>query len=341
MAGLRYIQEALPRGLHILEVIQCFQYLDASDPRDKINGFRGLHTEPTKLPHPNYKDDSTGQFYQDIAVWLLENSDRLLVLALDLVDSSMELPSWTPGFSSKSQPSESNYHRNRLQLYMAYDCCLDLQQLDSGSGFSYQQPGQLIMDGFQIDEIVSVATDKLTFMAPADHIRLMKRWFLFATGREPLLDDGDPFDDFEFCDTVLGGHVKDPVQSSGWRKATPSDHSHWQHALLESERGPLKEPFQELLLESHATAALERRLFRTKRGSLAIGPATVRTGDLIWVFKNGNAAFVTRTAANSVATGQHPGTCEVLLGHCYHHKLMQGGFDIAGGKDGPSKCVLV
>lgn len=346
MANLRHLWERLPQGQHILEVLQCFQYLDASDPRDKINGFRGLHTRGTKLPRPDYEDDSTGPFFEKMAVCLLQDTDNLVTLALDLNDSSMELPSWTPDFSSQGHPFEQNYYRQRLQLYMAYGCHISLQrQLGPGKGISYQRPGQLSIEGVQVDEIKSVAPEKLTFLDAVEHIGLMKRWFVFATGREPSANEDTPFNDFEYCDTMLAGRVQDPAQSSGWRKATTTDHDRWQHAVLESEKGPLRNnPLYGSLMRSHVTATLERRLFKTERGSLAIGPATVHPGDLIWVFKSGNAAFVTRKATKSEAPTQHPNMSEhryTLQGHCYHHKLMQGEFDIAEAMDAQRVCVLV
>jgi hypothetical protein len=322
--------------------MQCFQHLEASDPRDKINGFRGLHTKGLTLPRPNYEDDSMGQFFEEMAVWLLENTNNLVTLALDLEDDGTKLPSWTPSFSSKSYPIEQNYYRYRLRLYMAYACGLNLQgQLGPGKGFAYRQPGQLCMKGVRIDEVASVAPDKLTFLPAADHIGLLKRWFVFATGREPLSNDDAPFDNDAYCATVLGGHVLDPTRSSGWRKASASDYVHWQNAVLESANGPLTDPFHKLLMASHVSAALQRCLFRTTRGSLAIGHRNVQPGDVLWVFKNGNAAFVTRKIPRPE---QHPNTSEqwyTLQGHCYHHGLMQGEFDVAEAMDDQHECVLI
>ena len=320
----------------------CFQHLETSDPRDKINGFRGLHTKGPMLPHPNYENNSTRQVFEEMAVWLLENTSGLVTLALDLEDDSMKLPSWIPSFSSTSYPIEQNYYRYRLQLYMAYACDLNLeQQLGPGKGFAYRQPGQLRMKGVQIDEVASVAPDKLTFLPAADHIGLLKRWFVFTTGREPLSDDDAPFNNDAYCATVLGGHVLDRTRSSGWRKASASDYVHWQNAVLESERGPLTDPFHKLLMESHVSAALQRRLFKTTRGSVAIGHQNVRPGDVLWVFKSGNAAFVMRKVPKPEQNPHMSEQWYTLQGHCYHHGLMQGGFDIAKAMDEQHECVIV
>lgn len=345
MTLLRHLQEGLARGQHIIEVIQCFQHLDASDPRDKINGFRGLHTGSTELPPPTYAVSSEGPFFEAMAVWLLVDIERLMTLALELNDSSMKLPSWIPGFSSKNYPFEPNYWRSRLELYKAYGCHPSLQQkLSPGMGFSYERPGQLLVEGVQVDEIEFVASDKLTFLDPVKHFRLMKDWFVFATGREPSVNGDAPFNDFAFCDTVLGGRVQDPTQDSGWRKATAADHHQWQRAVLESEKGPLRDCVQQSVMKSHVVAAMERRMFKTKKGSLGVGPATVRPGDLIWVFTSGNAAFVTRKVDSEGPT-QHSTLSErryALQGPCYHHELMQDGFDItAAAMDEQRECLLV
>jgi hypothetical protein len=322
--------------------MQCFQHLETSDPRDKINGFRGLHTKGLPLPRPNYQDNSTRQFFEEMEVWLLENTNNLVTLALDLDDCSMKLPSWTPSFSSTSYPIEQNYYRHRLRLYMAYVCDLDLEeQLGPGKGFDYRRPGRLCMKGVQIDEVASVAPDKLTFLPAADHINLLKRWFVFATGREPLSNDDAPFNNDAYCATVLGGHVLDATGSSGWRKASASDYVHWQQAVLESEHGPLTDPYHKLLMASHVSAALQRRLFKTKRGSIAIGHPNVQPGDVLWVFKNGNAAFVTRKVPGHEQPPNMSEQWYTLQGHCYHHGLMQGGFDIAEATIDQHECILV
>ena len=197
------------------------------------------------------------------------------------------------------------------------------------------------MKGVQIDQITSVASDTLTFLPPADHISLLKRWFVFATGREPLSNDDAPFDNDAYCATVLGGHALDSTRGSGWRKASASDYVHWQHAVLESERGPLISPLHKLLMASHVSAALQRRLFKTKRGSIAIGHRNVQPGDVLWFFKDGNAAFVTRKVPKHE---QPPNISEqwyTLQGHCYHHALMQGGLKMAEAMDYQHECILV
>lgn len=68
-----------------------------------------------------------------------------------------------------------------------------------------------------------------------------------------------------------------------------------------------------------AEAALERRLFVTKKGYLGVGPLSARAGDAVYVLSGGHVPFVLRKAPQ---TGEdHAWT---LIGDCYVHGVMQG-----------------
>jgi hypothetical protein len=69
----------------------------------------------------------------------------------------------------------------RLCTTYAYD--LTVKQLGLGKGFAYRQPKQLCMKGIQVDEVASIALEKIMFLSATDHISLLKRWVVFATGR--------------------------------------------------------------------------------------------------------------------------------------------------------------
>lgn len=65
----------------------------------------------------------------------------------------------------------------------------------------------------------------------------------------------------------------------------------------------------------HATAAFNRRLFRTKHGSLGLGPNTTRAGDCVTILEGGKVPIV--------LTEVSPARW-LLVGESYVHGIMQG-----------------
>jgi hypothetical protein len=333
VANINYTKAAIAQGQHILGAMLCFQHLDVTVPVDKFNGYRGLHTSGAALPAPDYSRPAA-QVFEDLAVWLIADRQCLMPLTLDLEgDHAAGFASWVPDFSARP-PIEQNYWRGRLLFYEAYTLQPSLDW-----AFEHRSPGQLCLHGVEIDQVSSVAPAPFKLLDVADHINLLKDWFAFATGQQPLsLASCDkPFDDGVFCATMFAGCVKDPGQTSGVRKADTADYMQWQHDLQIMEASSTAGQFHSLLMESHVTAVLERALFKTESGSYGIGPQSVKPGDSLWFFAGGNTPFVTRRKSSSTyMQGQH-----TLLGHCYHHWLMNSGYVVDTLGSRPTVCVLV
>lgn len=311
----------------------CFQHLDVAVPVDKFNGYRGLHTIRTTLPPPDYTRPAA-RVFEDITVWLLEDRQCLMPLALDLKGENVAgLASWVPDFSARP-PIEQNYWRGRLLFYEAYTLSSSLECL-----FEHRLPGQLCLFGVEMDEVSSVAPSAFKLLDAANHISLLKDWYTFATGRQASssVTSDRYFDDDVFCATMLAGCVKAPDEISGVRKADVGDYVQWQHDLKIMETSSEAGQFHSLLMESHITAVLERSLFRTKSGSFGIGPQSVEPGDSLWVFGGGNTPFITRHKSASLSLERQ----HTLIGYCYHHWLMSSGgvADTLGSQR--SVCVLV
>lgn len=311
-----------------------FQHLDVTLPVDKFNGYRGLHTMKTALPPPSYSSP-VAEVFEEITLWLLAETDSLMPLALDLHGQSRAgLASWVPDFSAKP-PIEQNYWRGRLSFFATYAMRPVL-----GRAFERRLPGQLCLYGLEADRISSIDAHAFSSTEAArDHMTHLKEWFIFATGRScrPSEDHGRQFDDDVFCATMLAGCVKDAPPASSARQASAEDYVQWQHDLQTMQGSTAAGSFHSLLMESHMTAVLGRALFKTERGTFGIGPLPIRPGDCLWLFEGGNAPFITRHES-TLPSGEKQYT---LLGHCYHHNLMNSTC-ISSNSDGQrSACLLV
>lgn len=302
-----------------------FQHLSAKLPVDKFNGFRGLHESATVLPPPDYARPEE-ELIEEVAVWLLGSCPNLLPLALGLKSTSFELPSWVPDISAHP-PIDVNYFRGQIELYMTYSV------KQPGKRFDYQRPGKLCMSGQEVAQVASVCATILDNSIVANHVRMLREWFAFATSEKPPTFCNDMLNDNDcFSATMLGSYVKN-VEGSGLRKATATDYTLWQHAVLEMEQNPSIVPSNGLQMKSHLTAVTGRALFKTRDGWLCTGPPSIRPGDVLWLFNGGNAPFATRALPlPEVGTRRPRVLSEVqhqLLGWCYHYGLVEGHVDIA------------
>lgn len=328
---LSHTQIRFAQGQHIFEAMLCFQELDASRALDKFNGYRGLHSITPSLPLADYSRPDF-EVFEEITVWLLKERQIVSPLALDLKGKmSRSLASWVPDWSAKP-PIEPSYWRCRHHFYEAYTCNSGLEWR-----LEYECPGRLRLHGVLVDEISTVALSAFESLDVVDHIDILRSWFVFATGRLSPPGCEVFFDDDAFCDTMLAGCVRDPTLQSQVRKANAADYARWRQEVATMERSAAAGVFHGLLMESHATAVYGRVLFRTKRGSLGIGPPSIEPGDSVWVWGCGKAAFVTRQKP----TSQERERRDTLLGHCYHYQLMTGRCTVDKARDQSSTCVLV
>ena len=86
-----------------------------------------------------------------------------------------------------------------------------------------------------------------------------------------------------------------------------------------------KENYAVVIDESIVSATTDRRLFRTSKGFIGLGPRTIKKGDEVWVLYGGNVPFLLRP--DKVRTVDEVGDrqCHSLVGDCYLHGIMHGG----------------
>jgi hypothetical protein len=342
LASIEHTKAALVEGQHILEAMLCFQHLVAKLRVDKFNGYRGLHRGAHKgdpMPPPDYRTSSE-QLFEQLTVWIIGSCGSLLPLTLGLQDGGggTILPSWVLDLSA-NPPIDHNYWRARINLYKAFPCLLG-----DGLDVVYKPGpvGSLTLQGVMVDRIRSVARSSCGSPTPTSHIQLLDEWCWFATGQpksELAVESGKTE---AFCMTMLGGWVRGSAENV-LRKAVAVDLAQWRQDVRSMGDSPSNTNYYGPTMSSHLTAVLGQVLFWTEKGSLGLGPPSLQSGDTLWLFPGGKTTFATRKrVGGKIPLNRHPclDNGRILVGPCYHHKLMEGLLGVADTLNQPGMCVL-
>jgi hypothetical protein len=300
------------QGYHLIQLLQMFRGLKASDHKDQLFAFWGLACD--QLPPPDY-GCSTEAVFIKIARWLLEDAKNLSLLAVGLRSdqSDLRLPSWVPNWASGC-PFEDNSWRRRLHCLNAYDSA-------KGIEFSVQFPNAetLCLLGIMVDTVTDVAKEILTSKDVTEHAALIKSWQDFACSSK---DDQLP-NDF-FCETMIEGcSPKVPQGRNRLAAADASDISLCREMLVRTIADDIfhDDTGQFLRIRQfHLAGCWNRALFRTGHGSLlGLGPVGVEEGDQVWLVGGCKAPLILRRT---------PGVLDYpsygLIGHAYVHSIMYG-----------------
>jgi hypothetical protein len=253
--AMEYTMENLQNEQHLIELLLLYQHLAATDEKDKIFAFQGLHTAKAELPSPDY-EKTKAEVYQGMALWMLQDARSLMPLALNL-HGDPDLPSWVMDYSA-SPPIEPNYWRNRLRFHETYDACKGLDW-----SFEYRAPRTLRVFGTRVDHIQYAARPNMAYEGPAEHAKLLKEWYAFAGGGIAPFIDADAVDD-TFVETMLASRSQD---DTGIHEAGTEDLAAWKKILFHLIQDASLEHDQTStrLMACHMTATLGRTLFRTYR----------------------------------------------------------------------------
>jgi hypothetical protein len=327
ISSLRRTRETLQQGrqgYHLIQLLQMFRGLKASDDRDQLFAFWGLACD--HLPTPDY-GCSTEAMYIRIARWLLEDTKDLLVLSMGLRtdQSDLRLPSWVPNWAS-GFPFEENAWRRRLHCLDAYDSAKGIE-----SSVQFPDAATLCLRGIMVDTVTDVATKTLTSEDVTEHAALIKSWMAFAYSPK----DDEPFQT-SFCETMIEGCS--PRSPQGFiQPATESDISLCREMLIRTIADDIFDDDAEQFLrirQCHIAGCWGRALFRTGHGSLlGLGSVDVKQGDQVWLVGGCKAPLILR---------RRPGECPLysLIGHAF----VQGGLMNGAAVDPMSplqQCRLV
>lgn len=312
---------------HIIEPMLNYQHLDVKLHRDKIYAFRGLHTQDTPSPIPDYTQPLE-TVYRDFLLWYFDHEGSLLLLGLDGCFGNVEhfpkdLPSWIPTWPTfnlaRGGIERSNREKARGRFYQRYS--IDAPNLIMDHKWDPHRQRELRLNSVVIDRVMSRAERPFTGSEKfPELVQLMKDWYQFAypdhaAGNLSIQDMR-----WDFCATMLAGLMNDH-NDGGLRHLQENDWAitEWRNALvgMEDEGSSFRcTEAQKMVLRSQTIALLDRVVICTDNGKLGLGSRDVEAGDEIFLLGGGDAPFLLRPIA-------HTNTYQ-LKRHCYVHGMMNG-----------------
>ena len=305
------------RGISLSLLLSATRRFQATDPRDKIIavvGLAGYRTVGMPVSRILDYDRPVAQLYREVTGHLIQ-SQRSLTLLSSVEDFSYrrfhELPSWVPDYSvwqrhtvlgAPIRVSHLNFHAAGYNPFSA--------RWTEGSEL-------LAVDGFCQDKIEIVSEEALEHDAQATAI--ISQWLQLA---ESLIRNG-ALGINAFWQTLIGDqgrhiypapeqygtHFENYLSHATARKAGYPRAPRSQESLVVSEKAnPL---LQQAAL---GYVAPYRKFFTTKKGTIGLGPRSMRPGDLVCILSGGRVPFIVRAE----------GSYFRLVGESYVYGLMEG-----------------
>ncbi|KAF3045512.1 hypothetical protein E8E12_008825 [Didymella heteroderae] len=337
---IEHISEARDRfvrigSLHMnfLTFINRYGHLFATDPRDKIYGLASLTSDD--VVHVNYSE-SILAVYSGLVLKLLECGLQILSHVqhpAELIDLE-EFPSWVPRWDKEM---------NKARLYdFPRDNKLSIKRKAGMIDLDLAKSGTLRMSGLLCDTVVSA--DHFRFdegLLPrgihTDTGQLFPKYFLDVWHDINTVDSADIEQEMgstmAFGTALTGGHtglhnLVDERDEYARR--------HFLRSFLATAKGMLPNElmwFEEKGLESSveiyrglsAKYCHDRRLFRTSKGWLGLGPRCMRPNDRLVCLDGGPVPYILRPT-------DHP-NCFWFMGECYVYAIARGeAYDMAGNE---------
>jgi len=302
-------------ALDLLRLLPVVRDFDASDKRDKIYSVLAISADgQDKAFQPDYSKP-TSEVYTNLAKYILQR-DR----ALDLLGSCcskrclMGLPSWVPDWST-SESIPTNFYHRRLEPDGTYTNIYSANNnLPSELLFMKEDVG--LHAGLQIKGIdfatVTIVSEPY-FRSKQPNLNLALRWSAMALSGEPQYPSGESRVDslrHVLCADVGVEASDEPYRGNVVNLTQPDDESYIFNFQL---------PFVNLTTSF-------RRLFRTSRGYLGIGPEDTQPGDRICILTGGHMPLVMRPTEDFLMLRDtlYRGSRWTLIGESYVHGIMDG-----------------
>jgi len=286
----------------------------ATDPRDKIIALMGLANnvgpEKSRSIVPDYSKP-IADLYRDITGHLImeEKSRSLLSSVEDISDRQIhKLPSWVPDYSVEQRATIIGMPLSQLS-FQAASLAPVSARWTTGSTV-------LAVNGHRQDVIETVSADSLEDLQ--DYMGVVNRWLDMA---QPLIRRGTLSID-AFWRTIIGNngggifpaskqygkHFASYLSLTATRKQGYLD-------TLSFEQAHHSRVAKPMLFQAALTyIAPHRKFFTTSKGSIGLGPRSIRPRDSVCVLSGGQVPFVLRKDCDHYR----------LVGESYVHGLMEG-----------------
>ena len=300
----RLQDSSLKRSFYRL--MMATENFDVSDPRDRIFGLLGLHTNDGNLfLEPNY-NFSLSEIWEDVTTKMLFDQQEVKVFSrvkhspFVPDDRTSWMPDWTEQLYSILGESPRKTKGDTVPSICRPVC-----------NFA----NCLAINGTAVENILTIMSNELDQLHEIEQIEITFA-ILLKSLSERLQEEYD-------CDTVActltGGFSSDnyPVEDHSAHLAEFNAFLAWD---LEQLALPLSSESPEAMAAGgvfkRARNCLPGRyLFTTSKGHLGLGPIAMRVGDIITVLFGGNVPYILRPVSDDHYR---------LVGECYFHPVMEG-----------------
>lgn len=280
-------------------------YFKASDPRDVIYAFLGLHPRATELISPHYSW-SVEEVYVDAAMAVIEETGDLGLLgicdSLYYQSTPANLPSWVPDWSQANRLS-SLFGPGRD---MGFSACGPFKHV--------VQPGRRPRS--RSLSVMGTLIDRITYIHPQQYPR--ERPGCHSLVRNAAATDGGRRDSQTPDYLELAKTAEQLTAARSPQQFAPVTLGRTLNLLLAKEqRFPDDYQYTWREREEILYYAAGRQIAQGVGEALALVPAPSVVGDVIWLLRGCPTPVVLRPAADG-SGGYY------LVGACYYEGVMQG-----------------
>jgi hypothetical protein len=297
--------------LSFYDLIMTTEEFDASDPRDRIFGLLGLHTDDGNLfLEPNY-NLSLSEVLENATTKMLFDQQEVRVLCR--VGHGPFIPddrtSWMPNWTDRSGPLLGQ-HPRRTKGDTVPSICRPICNFANC----------LAIKGTVVENILAVMSDGLDRFDPMEITSATS----YRTLGERLQEEYDP--ETVACTLTAGlSSSLSVILDHSVHLAEFNAFLAWHLKYIERVDGSIiPMPFGSECPETTMAARYlhvlkyvtnHNRLFTTRKGHLGLGPKAMKEGDIVTVLFGGNIPFVLRPVGDEHYR---------LVGECYFHSVMEG-----------------
>ncbi|KAJ8116605.1 hypothetical protein OPT61_g2010 [Boeremia exigua] len=293
-----------------LYLLSLFRSLEAKDPRDNIYGLLGLLEPQHSIFQVDYTKTTT-EVYTSAAIQLISHDNELGVLSH--VDHHAEFspisefPSWVPRWNQHADLSICP--NNSMSGFAGRRQTPNVDATQSNKGILFIQGLRCGGVKFVTPKVSQISGTALGKFLQAQKWANMDALATTLTGGHGLYTgNAERWREYFLADfkAYAEQHLGNPKV---WHLEGASECNYWVQDASSYEN--------KVKLYAH-----NRRLFRTDRRWVGLGPACMRKGDRIAVMTGGRTPFVLRPAGN----GQY-----YFMGECYTYDIARGeAYDILG-----------
>jgi hypothetical protein len=331
---LNYSRWRLPAQLDLFSTLEDFRPAHATDPKDKVYGLLGIHAKhmgEQAAIHVNYEKSAAEVYIETVLLGIWRSGSTSVLSCVDHgreYDANTAYPSWVPRWDRPR--TEGQQFLLNLSTPSFAGC-----KIAANPDEQLALSGILKLQGMSFDEVLKTSTilPGATWLErDPDFKELFSQ--LWSEVNTPDSTYPHHISTTELATTITAGIraiskdvVEDGVLVQDYYKALDdldSDHGRQFFSDFESFVQMIDPPDFSLdssngngraFAELAGSLCCNRRIFRTRRGYLGLGPSCMQEDDLVVVFDAGPIPYILRPLT---------GSTYAYMGECFVWEIRNG-----------------